>query len=103
MKRVHSLALSDFSFGNITENEMGESPTIDEEFVNPFADESDISSRIAPAPAGRTNSSNNGSGNDDNRASMLRNISSSGGDEYNLGGVPSTPSTATDENLDQQR
>eukprot|EP00529_Nitzschia_sp_RCC80_P010848 CAMPEP_0113494858 /NCGR_PEP_ID=MMETSP0014_2-20120614/29318_1 /TAXON_ID=2857 /ORGANISM="Nitzschia sp." /LENGTH=641 /DNA_ID=CAMNT_0000388753 /DNA_START=192 /DNA_END=2117 /DNA_ORIENTATION=- /assembly_acc=CAM_ASM_000159 len=99
LKRVHSLALSEFSFGNITENEMGESPTIDEEFVNPFADESDISSRIAPSAADRT-SSNGISAAD--KASMLRNISSSNGDDYNLGGVPSTPFTATDDNTDQQ-
>jgi len=98
LKRVHSLALSEFSFGNITENEMGESPTIDEEFVNPFADESDIGSRIAPA-ADPTSSSGVGSASD--KASMLRNISSSG-DDYNPGGVPSTPYTATDENTDQQ-
>ena len=100
LKRVHSLALSDFSFGNITENEMGDSPTIDEEFVNPFADESDISSKIAPASAIRT--SNNGS--TDDKLSMLRNISSSNGDEYNFpGGIPSTPSTAMEDNSDQQR
>ena len=99
LKRVHSLALSDFSFGNITENEMGESPRIDEEFVNPFADEM-TDDRIAPAPANRASSSESS----DDKLSMLRNISSSNGDEYNFpGGIPSTPSTATDDNTDQQR
>jgi hypothetical protein len=57
---------------------MGESLPMDEVFVNPFADESDIISRIDRSKS-NSSSGRSTSGSSSNSRSVLRNISS---DEY---------------------